>query len=68
MTQHAVINFTTHSASIHIDDLGHINCFKCTPTQSYCDYETFTSQELAQEYIIKPLPSTIYFVDVAESR
>lgn len=52
----ANIQFRTHAVSITIQDDGHIRCFKHTHNNSICDYETFDTYELAEDYIIKPFP------------
>jgi hypothetical protein len=56
------INFHTHSCYITVDEDGRISVFKTSATNSYCDFESFTNQLDASEYILEPLSSIQYYV------
>jgi hypothetical protein len=60
------IQFTTHTVQVSHDlDLDHYVCFKSN--DSRCDIDTFNSLEEAVDYILEPLPSLVYTVELGES-
>ena len=52
---HAYIQFTTHAVTIIKSFDGEIRCFKFT--RDRCDYETFSGETEAVEWILEPFPS-----------
>lgn len=57
------IQFRTHRVHVSRDlDSDCIVCFKSTQTR--CDIESFSNTEAAVEYILEPLTSLVYYVDV----
>jgi hypothetical protein len=60
------VKFKTHAASITVHDDGHITCFKHTHNNQLCAYESFTSKELAGEFMIEPFPTSQYIVELHE--
>jgi hypothetical protein len=58
------IQFKTHNAYISQDDNSQlIYCFKATQTR--CDLQTFTDQDAACDYILKPFDSLVYELVIA---
>lgn len=58
----ALIRTTTHNAFITVDDSGVISVFKYN--DRCCDYDIFTDQFDAADYIVISLPDTYYKVEV----
>ncbi len=57
------IQFKTHRVCISKDDQNdRIYCFKHTKTQ--CELESFDREELAADYIIAPMNSIQYYVNI----
>ena len=58
------IQFKTHNVLISkdTDEPNRIYCFKSTDTR--CDLATFTDESSAADYILEPLPSTVYYVKI----
>lgn len=57
------IQFRTHRVHVSRDlDRDCIVCFKSSETR--CDIESFNDSEAAVEYILEPLTSLVYYVDV----
>jgi hypothetical protein len=57
------IQFRTHRVHVSRDlDRDCIVCFKSTETR--CDIESFSNPEEAVDYILEPLDSLVYYVDV----
>lgn len=57
------IQFRTHRVHVSRDlDTDCIVCFKSTQTR--CDIESFSDYEEAVDYILEPLDSLVYYVDV----
>jgi hypothetical protein len=53
------IHFKTYQVSISKDlDTDHILCFKST--RDRCDWDSFTTEEDAVNYILTPFPSLAY--------
>lgn len=53
------IQFKTHSVTISKDSEDHrIYCFKHTDTR--CDLESFTDEDQAADYILRPFPALVY--------
>ena len=53
------IQFKTHQVAVSRDlDNLHILCFKST--DSRCDFDSFTTEEEAVNYILEPFPSLVY--------
>ncbi len=60
------IQFTTHTVQVSHDlDSEQYVCFKTN--QSRCDPETFSALDEAVDYILEPLPSLVYTVELGES-
>ena len=59
------VQFKTHNVSISQDDATQlIHCFKATRTR--CDMQTFTDQDAACDYILKPFDSVVYELVIPE--
>ena len=58
------IQFKTHTVLISkdLDDPCRIYCFKTTDTR--CDIESFVDETSAADYILEPMPSTVYYVKI----
>lgn len=54
----AVIKFTSHTAHITVDDHGHVQVFKYSKRS--CDFDLFTDQNDAADYIVIP-PEDCYY-------
>jgi hypothetical protein len=60
-----ICHMRTPTHAVHIRQDGHkVAVFKYNNCQ--CELELFTDFESATEYIMEPLPSIHYWVDVAE--
>jgi hypothetical protein len=60
----AQINLPTHSAYVTVNVRGTISVFKAN--NKYCEYEQFTNQLDAGDYILEPLPSIQYYIQFPE--
>lgn len=59
------VEFKTHRVTVSQDDENHrIYCFKHTKSQ--CDFASFDREDEAAEYIITPLSSIQYYVNLSE--
>ena len=59
------VQFKTHSVLVSKDDEDlRIYCFK--HTNDRCDLASFDSEELAADYIISPMASVQYYVNIHE--
>lgn len=61
MTIHSLgyIQFKTHRVLVSKDpDHDRIYCFKHTDTR--CDLESFDSEDMAADYILRPFPALVY--------
>ena len=58
------IQFKTHTVLISkdLDDPCRIYCFKTA--SSRCDIESFTDELSAADYILEPMPSTVYYLKI----
>jgi len=57
------IQFRTHC--VHVSHDIDRNCYVCfKSTQTRCDIESFSDHEAAVDYILQPLTSLVYYVDV----
>jgi hypothetical protein len=56
----ATINFGTHSVRIKVNHLGTISVFK--HMDQYCEYEIFSNEYDAADYIINPFNSMHYSI------
>ena len=57
------IKFRTHSVHVSRDlDSGHYVCFKST--DSHCDFDILTSQDSAVDYILAPMKTLVYYVEI----
>jgi len=56
----ATIQFGSHSVRIKVNEQGVISVFK--HVNQYCEYELFTDQDLAADYIITPFPTHHYSI------
>jgi hypothetical protein len=53
------IQFRTYQVAVSKDlDNDHILCFKST--QDRCDWDSFTTEEEAVNYILTPFPTIVY--------
>lgn len=59
------IRFKDHAVYIHIDDQGHIVCFKYDLIR--CDIESFDDQDQASDYIFTPFQDLQYYIEVADN-
>lgn len=64
MSMIAHIKFPTHSAHITHSDECLITVFKYT--QNHCEYDQFTDQFEAADYLFKPLDSWQYIVSLEQ--
>jgi hypothetical protein len=61
------IEFMTHRVAISRDlDSDHILCFKSTDTR--CDFDLFTTESEAVDYILTPFPSIVYNLKLPEAK
>ena len=68
MSDKAYIEFRTHAVTITREDDGSIRCFKFAGSlkNPHCDYETFSDQQSATEWIVKPFPLDYYTLVIYE--
>ena len=61
------IQFKTHQVAVSRDlDNDHILCFKST--NSRCDFDLFTTEAEAVDYILAPMPSLVYQLVLAGAK
>ncbi len=61
----AEVNYPTHTAKISQDrKRGIITVFK--HSQDYCQFESFTDQTVAADYIMQPLPTHRWVVNISD--
>ena len=55
-----LIRFSTHAVHIKVSEDGTISCFKYN--NQGCQYEIFTDQDLASDFIVELMPTVQYRV------
>jgi hypothetical protein len=61
------IHFKTYQVAISKDlDNDHILCFKST--RDRCDFDLFTTEAEAVDYILTPFPSLVYQIVMPEAK
>jgi hypothetical protein len=58
-----LVKFPSHYVRITVED-DVIHCFKYNKV--CCDFDTFTDQNLAGDYILEPLPTIYYRVTTSD--
>jgi hypothetical protein len=60
-----LVKLKTHTTLIKVDEEGLISCFKYTD-RSECDLAQFTNEFDACEWILEPIATSRYYVDIPE--
>ena len=55
-----LLRFSTHHVHIKVSELGVIACFKFN--NQGCQYEIFTDQNLASDFVVELMPTVQYTV------
>jgi hypothetical protein len=62
--QKVLLRFPQHHAHVTIGDTGTIHVFKYN--ERTCDFNAFTDQEAASDWLMEPLPAFFYQVTVQD--
>ena len=60
LTSHTLLRFATHCVHVKVNEEGVIACFKFN--NQGCQYEIFTDQNDASDFIIELMPTVQYTV------